>query len=205
MIQITSAKSPFTDPRLAAQAVTALTRAEAMGLLPGTHRILTLDLPTLRKVLGYLHRAGIGLSYHFAPGDQANPAPAVERLLRQLNTAMEESPAPQQEWNRLADVLGIDRLAQLLGISLTSVRRYKAAARTTPDEVAGRLHFLSLVVGDLIGAYNAIGVRQWFDRRRAQLGGRAPAELLRGAWDPGASEASRVRELARSLAASPAT
>jgi len=122
-----------------------------------------------------------------------------------LNTALEESPAPEHEWNRLAEVLGIDPLARLLRISLTSARRYRAAARSTPDDVADRRHFLTLVVGDLRGSYNDIGIRQWFHRKRVQLGGRAPAELLKSPWNPGGSGPSRVRELARSLAASPAT
>jgi hypothetical protein len=43
---------------------------------------------------------------------------------------------------------------------------------------------LSLIVGDLSGAYNEIGMRQWFDRKRAQLGGRAPSDLLKGHWKP---------------------
>jgi hypothetical protein len=28
------------------------------------------------------------------------------------------------------------------------------------------VHFLSLIVGDLTGAYNEIGIRQWFERKR---------------------------------------
>ena len=81
---------------------------------------------------------------------------------------------PEFEWNRLTDVLGLPLLSRLLGISAISIRRYKAAARTPPDEVAHKLHFLSLVVGDLSGAYNEIGIRQWFERKRAQLDGRTP-------------------------------
>ena len=80
---------------------------------------------------------------------------------------------PEFEWNRLTEVLGLELLPRLLGISPSSVRRYKAAARTTPDDVADRLHFLSLIVGDLSGAYNEIGIRQWFARKRTQQIGRA--------------------------------
>jgi len=63
--------------------------------------------------------------------------------------AIDESPEPEFEWNRLTEVLGLELLSRLLGISASSVRRYKAAARTTPDDVADKLHFLSLIVGDL--------------------------------------------------------
>ena len=112
---------------------------------------------------------------------------------------------PDFEWNRLGEVLGLDLLARLLGIPASSVRRYKANARSTPDDVAARLHFLSLIVGDLAGAYNEIGIRQWFERKRAQLDGRSAMEHLRARWTPAQPGPRRVQELARALVASPAT
>ncbi len=90
------------------------------------------------------------------------------------------------------------RLRRLLGISASSVRRYRTAARSTPDDVADRLHFLSLIVGDLSGAYNEIGVRQWFARKR-------PSDFLTGRWKSGQSGPRQVQDLARALLASPAT
>lgn len=206
MIQIASAKAPFTKPSLAFQAVTALVRAEAMGLLPRGELFEALDLDALKRVIKHVHRAGIGRAIHLdVPDGGADEGPALERQLRQLNAALEESPAPKYEWNRLADVLGADLLARLIGVSVASVRRYRAAVRSTPDDVAARLHFLTLLVGDLSGAYNDIGVRQWFERKRAQLNGCAPAQLLKGVWDTNAPGPVRVRELARALTGSPAT
>jgi hypothetical protein len=199
MLQIESATDPFSVPQVALQAVTALGRAEAMGLLPADERIDTLDLPSFRKAMRHIRRAGIARSLQFETGAE------LERSLAQLNTALEESPAPEFEWNRLSIVLGLDMLSRLLDLSLSSIRRYKEAARSTPDDVAGKLHFLSLVVGDLGGAYNEIGIRQWFDRKRAQLGGRAPAELLKARWNPSQPGPGKVRDLARALVASPAT
>ena len=122
-----------------------------------------------------------------------------------MNLALEESQTPEFEWNRLGEVIGLKLLSRLLDISATSLRRYRANARTTPDDVAERLHFVSLIVGDLSGAYNEIGLRQWFDRKRAQLDGRAPADLLKGRWKPAQPGPGKVRDLARSLVASPAT
>jgi hypothetical protein len=122
-----------------------------------------------------------------------------------LNLALEESPVPEFEWNSLLDTLGLELLSRLLGISASSIRRYKAAARTTPDDVAERLHFLSLIVGDLSGAYNEICIRQWFERKRAQLDGRTPLDRLKAPWDPTQPGPQRVRDLARALVASPAT
>jgi hypothetical protein len=99
----------------------------------------------------------------------------------------------------------MDQLAELPGISASSVRPYKDEARATPDDVAARLHFLALVAGDLAGAYNDIGIRWWFHRPRTLLEGRAPAELLTGDWSPGDPGPRRVREVARSLVAGAAT
>jgi hypothetical protein len=206
MIQIESARTPFKTPRVAFQAITALGRAEAMGLIPAGERIDTLDLPSFRKVVRHIHRAGIARTVHLDwDDDVGNSSPRLERTLERLNTALEESPAPEFEWSRLAEALGLDLLSRLLGISTSSVRRYKASSRTTPDDVADRLHFLSLVVGDLSGAYNEIGIRQWFGRKRAQLGGRTPLELLRGRWKRGEPAPQQVQDLARSLVTSPAT
>src|SRR5215471_2071409 len=77
----------------------------------------------------------------------------------------------------------------------------QTAARSTPDDVAARLHFLSLIVGDLSGAYNEIGIRQWFGRKRAQLDGRAPLGWRKPHWDPRQPGPRRVQGLARALLA----
>jgi hypothetical protein len=82
------------------------------------------------------------------------------------------------------EVLGLEPVSRLLGISVSSLRRYQTNVRTTPDEVAERLHFLGLVAGDLAGAYHEIGIRQWFGRKRAQLGGRTPLDWLKAIGNP---------------------
>jgi hypothetical protein len=202
MIQIESAKAPFAIPRVAFQAITVVGRADAMGLLPQDERIETLDFPSFRKVFRYIQRAGIGRTLQFELEDDPSE---MERALQNLNVALEESPSPDFEWTRMIEVLGFDLLSRLLGISASSVRRYSGSSRTTPDEDAGRLHFLSLAVGDLNGAYNEIGVRQWFDRSRAQLAGKSPSDLLKDRWRPEQPGPLQVRDLARALLASPAT
>jgi hypothetical protein len=205
MIQITSSSGPFLNSHLAYQAVAALGRAEAMGLLPPKERIETLDLPALRNMLKHMQRAGIGRTIHAVVAAQlTDNTQELTHLLQQLNTALEESPAPKYERKHLSGILGMDLLARLVGISPASLRRYQGAARTTPDRIAARLHFLSMVAGDLSGAYNEMGVRQWFDRKRAQLDGRTPTELLKGDWSPDTPGPVQVRGLARALTASPA-
>lgn len=203
MIQIESAAAPFTSPRIAFQAITALGRADAMGLLPADEHIETLDASSFRKVIRHIHRAGIARNIQLDA--TADSGADLERALERLNLALEESPVPEFEWNRSVEVLGLALLSRLLGISETSIRRYRANARTTPDDVAERLHFLSLIMGDLAGAYNEIGIRQWFERRRTQLDGRAPSDWLKGGWRPTQAGPRRIQDLARALVASPVT
>jgi hypothetical protein len=193
-----------TSPKISGEAIAALGRADAMGLLPANEPIDTRDLPAaLLSMLDHLHRAGIGRTIHALANARLAESPdEMEHLLRQLNAALEESPVPEFEWKQVGRVLGPELLARLVGISAISLRRYEAAARSTPDKVAARLHFLAMVTGDLAGAYNDMGVRQWFDRKRTQLGGRTPAELLKGDWTPDREGPSEVRELARALTAS---
>ena len=109
-----------------------------------------------------------------------------------------ESPAVQR-------VLGVDLLARLLGISTVSLRRYLSGSRTTPDDVAARLHALALIVGDLAGAYNDAGVRRWFVRARTVLGNRAPVDVLTSGWRPEDPGPRQVRGLASTQTASPRT
>jgi hypothetical protein len=63
-----------------------------------------------------------------------------------------------------------------------------------------RIHWLALVLADLAGAYNEFGSRRWFDRKRSQLEGRSPREVLVAGWDPADPDVERVRELAAALA-----
>jgi hypothetical protein len=119
--------------------------------------------------------------------------------------ALEGSRLSRTEVVRLERALGAELLAGLVGVSANSLRRYLAGTRSPPDDVAARLHFLALVVGDLIGSYNEIGVRRWFGRPRAQLGGQTPTTLLEGAWNPQDEGPVRVQQLAATLLRAPAT
>ena len=102
-------------------------------------------------------------------------------------------------------MLGVDLLARLLRISAVSLRRYASGDRTTPAEVAVRLHALALIVGDLAGAYHEPGIRRWFARSRTALGNRAPADILTAGWQPDDPGPRQVCGLANALTASPAT
>jgi hypothetical protein len=211
MIQVQSIEDPFRNPALAGPIFRLLKRADAMGLVSQT--ISKLDLPAFREVIASLRKAGIARQVDETgglPSFKAGKASSHGELLRVMNLlteALEGSPAPAYEWRRVNELFQSepDRLAELLGISVSSLRRYSSQARETPDDIASRLHFLALLTGDLAGAYNEIGIRNWFQRKRTLLDGKAPRDLLRGAWQPGDRGPERVRTLARGLAAGSAT
>ena len=106
------------------------------------------------------------------------------------------------ELPELMSIFGVNLLAGLIGISSTSLRRYQSGARVMPDKVKARLQFLSLIVEHLAGAYNDVGIRRWFERKRVLLQGRSPVEILSNEWKPQSSSPTKIRQLAYSLASS---
>ncbi|HEX2222471.1 MAG TPA: hypothetical protein VHK06_08105 [Candidatus Limnocylindria bacterium] len=181
------------EPRAAA---VALRLAELMGVYrrPPDAR---LDRQLLEELAGAV--AGSGIADRLAL--PAEGARARRRLALAVLEALEASPLPAAEIERLAAMLGLDRLATMAGASVPSLRRYARGERTTPDPVAQRIHFLARIVAVLRGSFNEFGVRRWFERARTALDGRAPADLLAGTWDPDDADPQRVRELAESLLA----
>ena len=175
-----------------------------MGITePGEART---DLAAIRQLAGKVRRAGIATSAADIINNVETPSNReLATLLQMVITALDASPAPTYEWKGLARVFPAEELAPLLNISLSSLKRYQSGERETPDTTAARLHFLALVVGDLAGSYNDTGIRRWFERKRTQLGGRSPAQLLKHDWDPDGEGPGRVRALARSLVTLSAT
>ncbi|OGN80585.1 MAG: hypothetical protein A3G84_01130 [Chloroflexi bacterium RIFCSPLOWO2_12_FULL_71_12] len=201
MIQVESVSPPLNSPEVASLAVRILSVAEAMGLLPGRDPIRQLDRGVLERIAkNAATSAGIGRDV-LADLRRADRADRMEPAVRRLYEALERSPAPATEWRSLVAVIGTDLLAQLLGTSGSSLRRYLAGTRRTPDVVADRLHFIALVVADLAGSYNDLGLRRWFERPRVLLGGKSPAQLLKGEWRVDDAGPARVRELAYALTA----
>ena len=205
--QITSVSEPLAKPMILDPLMSVINRFAAMGIaLPG--RSFALDGAAVAQILGRASKVGLGKKTALLAGlpnaIKRDPA-RVARLLEELITAIEESPLPASEWRSMRDTFGDEELARLLGISKASVVRYAVDERSTPDHVADRLHWLAMVVADLAGSYNDIGIRRWFHRPRARLNGKTPSKLLDGAWSSESSAAKRIRELARSLTAAGAT
>ena len=195
---------PLAARSVRALAVEAWRRAAAMGLVDTASA--PLETADVTRLLRRVRDAGIarGPALRF---DNVEP-PSVgeaESLLRLVIAALDASPVPHFEWPAVSRVLEPEQLAALVNVSVSSLRRYLSGERATPDDVAARLHHVALVVGDLAGAYNEVGVRRWFERRRTALDGRAPAALLSGDWNPDDPSPQKVRELARSLVALSAT
>ena len=185
-------------------AMDAWRRAEGMGLVEAD--AVRLDEADVTRLLQRVRDAGIarGPALRFDNVELPSVAEA-EALLRFVIAALEASPTPRFEWPAVSRVIEVEQLASLLNVSASSLKRYASGERDTPDEVAARLHHVALIIGDLAGAYNEVGVRRWFERKRTALDGQAPAALLSGDWNPDDPQPQRVRDLARALVSLGAT
>ncbi len=213
---VESVSGPATgDPELLDAVMTLLRRAEYLGLLDpaADHRP---DEPWvwLPAVVAGMTGRGLPaggrwqqldrtpewrkLADGHATGVPAGIGRALAGAVAQINDQLEMSPQPAGEWGPVLGTLGEDLLAELVGVSVSSVRRYAAGARATPQYVAERLHFLALLIADLAGSYNDFGIRRWLNRPRTPLGGRSPASLL-GEFDPDGPDAAAVAHLAAGL------
>lgn len=200
LIRISTVDAPLNRPRLLAPSIGLVRRASALGLLGDRARIERLDLDLLRGIAREASSAGVGQDAAMALLEEEHRPERLATLIDRLADALTESPLPDRELRELLRVLDIDDLASLLGTSAVSLRRYLAGTRSMPDALAARTHWLALVASDLAGAYNEIGIRRWFERPRAQLGGRSPRQALGAEWDPASPDAEQVRSLAVALA-----
>jgi hypothetical protein len=126
-------------------------------------------------------------------------AEEINRVLVSALDALEGSPYPAGEWYALRELVGDRLLARMLRISESSIRRYTAGGRRTPDDIARRLHAIGGIVSALRGSYNEYGVRRWFERTRVALGGRTPAEVIADAESEEDDGFRHVIELANEL------
>ncbi len=192
-----SGSDPLT-PDATASAIDLLRVAQAMCL--DTEPVPSrLDLDYIRRIARSAVAAGIGRDPALALRAEPLSVARIPALIDRLTESLRASPMPRDELARLIATLDLDMIAHIVGASPVSVRRYLSGSRATPDDVAARIHWLALTVHDLLGAYNAIGVRRWFERPRVSLGDRSPLEVLVGAWDPDDQDVLAVQALARAL------
>jgi hypothetical protein len=174
----------LASPRLMALCSTLAARAQLMGYLPERERArerdgIVLDASLLRQIGERAAEAGVGAVSAAALQREGGDEDDLARTLTGLIEAIDESPRPEGEWEPVRELLGDDLVARLVGgISISSLRRYAAGERRTPDDVAWRLHLVARVLSSLVGSYNAYGMRRWFERPRVQLDGRSPVDVL---------------------------
>ena len=118
-LRIQSVRAPNNDPRLAAAAVDALIRADAMGLL--SKSVTCLDDFALAGLKVGMAEAGIDQTFL----TELQRLPCIDPrglsiLLEKTSEALDQSPAPAQEWRAMQVVLGPELLTRLLGISQSS-------------------------------------------------------------------------------------
>ena len=122
-------------------------------------------------------------------------ADAIERLLE----AVDANPLPEREWQPLRHLLGDELLGLLVGVSQSSLGRYAAGSRATPDPAAGRLHVVAMVCADFRGVLQRLRHAPLVRPAAAEPGGRLDRGLLGTGWDPDGPAAAPVRELAASV------
>jgi hypothetical protein len=188
-----------------------VSRAVAMGLLRDK-AIDRLDCQSIRRVFDALQHGGLLGAQRARLGVLLQPEALCTGTskdagvaLQQVIDVLEESPVPATEWTAMRQIFGDDALADLLAISLSSLKRYASGERDTPLRIADRLHWVAMVVSDLAGSYNEFGMRRWFERERSQLDGRSPRKILGPRWQSSDESARRVRALAASLGGAGAT
>jgi hypothetical protein len=206
-IRIRPEDAPAGNLPLQQRLMGLFTRSAAMGVL-SDQRVTKLDGATLRRLVNelqgwnLLRSATVDLAPLFR-GNAADLDPQTARHMEaevgKLVDVLDESPSPATEWATMREIFGDEALAKLVGVAEASLRRYASGTRETPQLIAERLHWLAMVVADLSGAYNAFGIRRWFERPRSQLGGRSPRESLGADWKVDDEAAARVRALAAAL------
>jgi len=203
-VQIESIEAPLLESAQAASlALSLVARAQTMGFLPLREGRFELDRAFLEELAELLRRRGVAsrATASLAQAMQAEPLNDVELIdaLRATLDAVDASPHPEGEWSPARELLGDELLARLLRISASSLRRYAAGHRHTPDEVAWRLHLVARLLAALVGSYNDYGIRRWFERSRSALDSVTPAELFEGAEAEDDERLERVLALAEQL------
>lgn len=196
--RIGTTRTPQLTTVTGASALELLRVARAMGLDSGLLPS-RLDLQLVRRIAAAAAEVGIGRDAAITLCTDPLQLARVPALIGRLTDSLRASPLPRQELERLTETLDLDAIGQIVGASPVSLRRYLSGSRETPDDVAARIHWLALTVSDLLGAYNEVGVRRWFDRPRAALDGRSPTQVLAPGWDPDDPGVMAVQDLAAAL------
>jgi len=206
-IRIRPGEASTKNIRLQQRLWALFSRSAAMGAL-NTERVTRFDVASVKQLIDELQgwKPLRSATVDLAPLLGNNPedldpktAEQMEAELERLVEALDDSPSPSTEWATMREIFADPGLSGLIGLAEPSLRRYARGKRETPQLIAERLHWLAMVVADLAGAYNALGMRRWFERPRAQLGSKSPRQILGDDWRANDDAAGRVRALAAAL------
>ncbi len=199
-VQKPSIHNPL-DSRVILAAIEFILKAEAMGLVKEPVDTLNLNLDSIIDVARSVVNEGLGRRIVIDPLRwQDYEANDLRLKLNALCEVLEQSPIPEKEWPKVRELLTDSLLIGMLHISEPSLRRYTQGDRQTTDPVIMKLHWLALVLGDLLGSYNEMGARNWFIRARKSFNGKTPFQMLSAKdWNPDDEEPRKIREFVKSL------
>ena len=181
-LRLRSAQAPLDDPSVAYRAARLLGHLEAMGLLPDERAVTELSVDVLRGALEAASNAGLPVD--LVQFDIGLKGPSeLPQSLDDLEAIVENNPATT-ELPSVTMWLGTDLSSELVGVSTSSLARYLTNRRSVPDDVAWRAHQACLLIGDLAGSYNEVGMRRWMVRERRELSGMSPIEAVNTAENP---------------------
>lgn len=198
-IRIQSISKPFSDSNISEIAVQIVFRAQGMGLLSGLS-LTSVDPQSFGKVIERIQNAGIKAKWEKSWLSKKPAALVLE--LRKLLSVLNESPVPEAEWSAVMESLGQELVRKLLDLSVSSIQRYSSNSRPTPQNIAEKLHYLAVVIGDLRAGYNDYGIRRWFERPRTFLSGKSVLSSLGKKWGPDDEVARAIAEDAAWVAGS---
>ena len=189
------------DKKVIIAALDFIIKAESMGLIEEPVDTLNLTLDVIISVAKKVVEEGLGRKIVIDPNRwyeyESND---LCLKLKALSDVLEHSPTPDKEWTRVRMVISEKLLAEILHISEKSSRRYEQGERQASDEVHAKLHWIALLLGDLLGSYNELGARNWFLRARKSFNGKTPYQLLAGKdWKPDDEIPSKIKEFVKSL------
>jgi transcriptional regulator with XRE-family HTH domain len=199
-IQKPSTNNPL-DKKVVVAAIDFIIKAESMGLLEAPVDTLNLNLDIIIDVAKKVVEEGLGRKIVIDPArwyEYESNDLCVK--LKSLSDILEHSPVPEKEWPKVREVISEKLLADMLHISDQSLKRYEQGNRQASDQVYAKLHWIALLLGDLLGSYNEMGARNWFLRTRKSFKGKTPFQILSEKdWSPDDENPRKIKDFVKSL------
>lgn len=133
------------------------------GFAQATKALKEQDTPDARRLL----RLGLERMRH-----------ALEEIAEISKIGDDRSPKELVRW--LSDILPVSQqeLAEVLGVDRRKLQRWLHEGPKPEGDDAMRVTVVARIVNQLRHSFTPVGVLRWFDRPRAELGGKRPKTLL---------------------------